>query len=253
MRKEREKIYIYGKHALMEALLNAPRAVKKVFLSPDANTEELRNLLNKNKIPFSPMKGNEAGKMVSRDATHQGVIAAVDPSEILVNFDDFILRLKPDENTILVLLDELTDPQNVGAIIRSAAAFGASGILLPSKNQAPITGAVVKTSAGMVFNIPIVEIGNVNRSVDLLKEKGFKTYGLEMNGEKNISGEKFGAPSLFIVGNEGRGIREKTFERCDVKLRIPMSPKCESLNASVSAAVVLFYWSLGHPDALKRK
>ena len=78
------------------------------------------------------------------------MIAAVDPAEILVDFDDFVSNLKPDENTILVLLDELTDPQNVGAIIRSAAAFGASGIPLPGENQAPITGAVVKASAGMV-------------------------------------------------------------------------------------------------------
>ena len=84
-----------------------------------------------------------------------------------------------------------------------------------------------------------MELGNVNRAVDILKEKGFRVYGLDMNGEKKISDEKFGAPSLFIVGNEGRGIREKTFERCDVQLRIPMNPKCESLNASVSAAVVL--------------
>ena len=103
----------------------------------------------------------------------------------------------------------------------------------------------------MVFRMPIVEVGNVNRAIDILKEKDFRVYGLEMNGNKKISNEKFGAPSLFIVGNEGKGIREKTFERCDVKLSIPMNPKCESLNASVSAAVLLFYWSLEHPKALK--
>ncbi len=251
MKPEREKIYVYGKHALIEALQNAPQTVKKAFLSPEADSGEIRALLNKNKIPFSPMKGNEAGRMVSKDASHQGVIAVVDPSEILLSFNDFIYGLKPDENTILVLLDELTDPQNVGAIIRSAAAFGVSGVLLPSKNQAHITGAVVKASAGMVFRIPIAEVGNVNQAVDALKEKGFRVYGLEMEGNKNVSDEKFGAPSLFIVGNEGKGIREKTFERCDVKLQIPMSSKCESLNASVSAAIVLFYWSLEHPKALK--
>jgi 23S rRNA (guanosine2251-2'-O)-methyltransferase len=155
------------------------------------------------------------------------------------------------DSTMLVLLDELTDPHNVGAIIRSAAAFGAAGVLLPSHNQAPITGAVVKASAGMAFRIPVVTIGNVNQTVDALKKELFRVYGLVMNGSMNIAEAKFDGPTLFIVGNEGAGIRQKTFERCDVRLRIPMDERCESLNASVSAAVVLYAWSIKHPDALK--
>jgi 23S rRNA (guanosine2251-2'-O)-methyltransferase len=146
-----------------------------------------------------------------------------------------------------VLLDELTDPHNVGAIIRSAAAFGAAGVLIPSHNQAPITGTVVKTSAGMAFRIPLIAIGNVNQAVDALVKEGFRTYGLVMDGSRNVAEEKFDAPSLFIVGNEGAGIRQKTLERCDVKLRIPMNERAESLNASVSAAVVLYQWSVKHP------
>jgi 23S rRNA (guanosine2251-2'-O)-methyltransferase len=245
-----EKIYIYGKHALTEALMHAPHTVRKVFLSPEVNDPELRTLLKNVNLTPGVLKAREMDHMVGRDTSHQGVIAVTDPGSLLLEFKQFLAELRPTENTMLVLLDELTDPHNVGAIIRSAAAFGAAGVLMPVHNQAPITGTVVKTSAGMAFRVPLVSIGNVNQAVDALKKEGFRTYGLVMNGSQSIVDEKFDAPSLFIVGNEGAGIRQKTFERCDVSLRIPMNARTESLNASVSAAVVLYQWSVRHHSAL---
>ena len=247
-----EKIYMYGRHALEEALAKAPHTVRKVFLSPEAAERDLSDNLSKRGIAFSIMKSNDAAHLVGKDASHQGVIAIIAPGSLVQDFNTFKKNLKPTEETILVLLDELTDPQNVGAIIRSAAAFGASGVLIPEHRQAPVTGAVVKVSAGMVFSVPLVSIGNVNYAIQDLREMGFKTYGLVMEGNMNIADEPFEAPTLFIVGNEGRGIREKTLELCDVKLRIPMDPKCESLNASVSAAIVLYAWSVKHSGILKK-
>ncbi len=188
---------------------------------------------------------------MGQETPHQGVIAIANLDRLMVDFDDFIDKIEISTDTMLVLLDELTDPQNVGAIIRSAAAFGVSGVLMPSHNQAPLTGSVVKASAGMVFRIPIVSIGNVNRTIELLKERDFRAYALAMQGPKTVSEETYEMPSLFVVGNEGKGIRQKTFEHCDMTLRIPMHPRCESLNASVSAAVALYAWSAQHPDALK--
>jgi 23S rRNA (guanosine2251-2'-O)-methyltransferase len=246
----REKIYIYGKHALMEALAHAPQTVRKVFLSPEVNDAELRALLKKLNLTPGVLKAKEMDHMVGRETAHQGVIAVTDPESLLLDFKQFLAELRPTENTMLVLLDELTDPHNVGAIIRSAAAFGAAGVLLPVHNQAPITGTVVKTSAGMAFRVPLVSIGNVNQAVDALKKEGFRTYGLVMDGSQNIAEEKFDAPTLFIIGNEGDGIRQKTMERCDVGLRIPMNARAESLNASVSAAVVLYQWSIRHTTVL---
>lgn len=246
-----EKIYIYGKHALMEALAHAPQAIKKVFLAPDAMADKtMHGLITAQNIPVAGLKGGDAPRMVGGDTAHQGVIAIADPSAILEEFNDFLGRIRPSDKTALVLLDELTDPQNVGAIIRSAAAFGASAVLLPSRNQAPITGAVVKVSAGMVFRVPIVAIGNVNQAVLQLKEEGFRIYALEMEGARDLSKEKFDAPAVFVVGNEGRGIRQKTSEHSDVALRIPMNARAESLNASISTAVVLYAWSAAHPEAL---
>lgn len=246
----REKIYIYGRHALAEALAFAPQTVRKVFLSPEVDDAELRALLKKNNIAPGVLKTRELDHMVGRETAHQGVIAVTDPASLLLDFKQFVADLHPTERTMLVLLDELTDPHNVGAIIRSAAAFGAAGVLIPEHNQAPITGTVVKTSAGMAFRVPLIAIGNVNQAVDALARSGFRTYGLAMDGAQTISDERFDAPALFIVGNEGAGIRQKTMERCDVSLRIPMHARTESLNASVSAAVVLYQWSVCHPDGL---
>lgn len=237
----------------MEALQHAPQTVRKVFLSPEVNDPELRILLKQRNLTPGVLKTRELDHLVGRETAHQGVIAVTDPGSLMLDFKQFMADLRPTEHTMLVLLDELTDPHNVGAIIRSAAAFGAAGVLIPEHNQAPITGTVVKTSAGMAFRIPLVSIGNVNQAVDALKKAGFVTYGLVMNGTQNIVDEKFDAPALFIVGNEGEGIRQKTLERCDVSLRIPMNARAESLNASVSAAVVLYQWSVRHDAALGGK
>ncbi|MCX6702571.1 MAG: 23S rRNA (guanosine(2251)-2'-O)-methyltransferase RlmB [Candidatus Wolfebacteria bacterium] len=254
MRREHEKTYIYGKHALTEALLNAPHIVKKVFLSPEMDDRELRDLLKKKAIPAVFMRGSkEAEKMVGRETSHQGVIAIADTQSLVIDFRDFIEKLEPTKNTLLVILDELNDPHNVGAIIRSATAFGASGVLIPPHNQAPITGTVVKTSAGMVFRVPIVAIGNVNYAITALKEKGFKAYALLMDGQKNVAKEIFDAPTILVIGNEAKGVREKTIELCDVKLRIPMDTRCESLNASVSAAVVAYEWYSQHQKTPRHK
>lgn len=252
MRREREKVYIYGKHALAEALSYAPRVLRKVFLSTEmAGDKDLRGLLKKHQIPVEIMEKRAAGRMVGQDISHQGVIAIADTTALVMDFKDFVAGLEPTEDTLLVIMDELNDPHNVGAIIRSAAAFGAAGVLMPTHNQAPITGSVVKSSAGMAFRVPLVSIGNVNYAIETLKDLGFKSYALAMDGSKSITKTVFDTPSVFIVGNEAAGIRRQTLENCDEIVRIPMNPRCESLNASVSAAVVLYAWCTQHMNALK--
>lgn len=246
MKRKSEKVYIYGKHALMEALAHAPHVVKKAYVATDFKAPELHAVLSQRSIPTARIQSKEAKAMVGSDTSHQGVIGVIDTGALMRPLDTFLDELEPKADTALVLLDELQDPHNVGAIIRSAAAFGAAGVLLPQHNQAPVTGAVVKASAGMAFRVPLISIGNVNNSIELLKKRGFWVYGLAMDGEQELRKETFDAPSLFIVGNEGEGIRAKTLEHCDVRLHIPMHPRTESLNASVSAAVVLYQWSMQH-------
>ncbi len=238
-----EKIYLYGKHALSEALLARPEVVQKVFLSKEMESDsELGGLLKKHNIAVSSMKG-EVKKDVGSDAVHQGVIAVINPEKLYSTMEQALEEASKKQNPCIVLLDELHDPHNVGAIVRSAVAFGASAILMPKHNQSPITGVVIKTSVGMVFRIPIVLIGNVNQTIRDLKEKGYWSYGLVMNGSTKLSEAKFDSPTLIIVGNESVGIREKTLELCDIPLSIPMDQRCESLNAATATSVVLYEYS----------
>lgn len=243
-----EKLYLYGKHALTEALLARPQAIQKVFLSTEMMEDsELAISLKKHSISTSAMKG-DIKKDVGSDAVHQGVIAVIS-SDLLYSDLDYALEYAAKKtNPCIVLLDELHDPHNVGAIIRSAVAFGASAILMPKHNQAPITGVVIKTSVGMVFRIPVVLIGNVNQTIRDLKTQGYWSYGLVMGGATTLQKAVFDTPTLFIVGNESTGIREKTLELCDVPLSIPMSPECESLNAATATSVVLYEWSRSRSD-----
>jgi len=250
--KRQEKIYIYGKHALIEALRNTPRVVRKVFLARDMRDTELRVLLKKLNIPTAELVTGKGKELVGRDAVHQGVIAIMDPSSLLMSLDEFFATLPPSGSakTAVAVLAEVQDPHNVGAIIRSAAAFGFSGVFIPEHNQAPVTGTVVKSSAGMAFRIPLISIGNVNHTLQVLKKKGFWIYGLAARGKTMLGTETFDTPSAFVVGNEGTGIREKTLEACDVTLSIPMHARAESLNAASSAAIVFYEWSRKHPEAL---
>ncbi len=247
------KIFIYGKHALMEALESVPKAVKKVYLAPQVDDAKLRELIKNSGVALDVLKGGKVSgdfNDIASSTAHQGVIAQISLSDLVQPFDKFVQDLKVTPGTALILLDELQDPHNVGAVIRSAAAFGVAGVLIPEHNQAPVTGAVVKVSAGMAFRIPLVQIGNINHTIRELKDKGFWVYGLAGEGATPVNNEKFDAPALFILGNESVGIRLKTRELCDKLISIPMSPRCESLNAAASAAVALYAWSTQHPEAL---
>ena len=247
---KQEKIYVYGKHALLEALRNSPQTLKKVFLASQ-DDKELMGLLKKNNIPVGTLgEGGSAGDVKS-DAKHQGIIGLLSLEKLVLPYEKFIGSLHISTDTSLVLMDELEDPQNVGAIIRSAAAMGVSGVLIPEHNQAQVSGAVVKVSAGMAFRIPLVQIGNINNVIRDLKERGFWIYGLDGNAKHSLNEEQFEMPTVFVLGNESKGIREKTRDLCDIMMNIPMHPQCESMNVAASTAIALYAWSTKHPNALK--
>lgn len=244
------KTHIYGKHAVTEALREKPTCLETVFLAPDVNDAELLSLIGEKGIRTEPLKAESVTQKVGREAKHQGVIARMDPSKLLLDIGNWTLDISPD--TCLVLLDGLEDPQNVGAVIRSAAAFGASAVLLPEKRQSPVTGAVVKASAGMVFRVPLVSVPDTGEALEMLKSKGLAAYGLMMDGTTALQDEAFAAPSVIVLGNESRGLSPETSRLCDTHLRIPIHPRCESLNAAVSAGIVLAAWSAKHTGALEK-
>jgi 23S rRNA (guanosine2251-2'-O)-methyltransferase len=241
----REALYIYGIHPVEEALMHAPKAVTQVFLGPQHDNTPLASLIARRKIPVTTLTLDRIPRELV-DAVHQGVVATIDRSQLMHEYREWIGNTEITPGTSVVILGEVQDPHNVGAIIRSAVAFGVAAILLPEHNQAPLTGVVIKASAGMAFRIPLISIGNVNQTINDLKRRGFWVYGLASGAPNTISEEKFDTPAAFIVGNEGRGLREKTEEHCDILLAIPMDPRCESLNASISTAIVLHRWYSQH-------
>lgn len=237
-------LYIYGVHPTSEALRARPECVIKVLMN-SGDYPEFETLAKKNDIRIGDFVFKELKKHIGEHAVHQNVVAVIDADKLTTSLPEFLETLDVNTNPALALLGEIQDPQNVGAIIRSAAAFGISGVLIPKDRQAQVTGSVIKASAGMAFRVPLVAIGNVNQTVRELKSRDFWIYGLAGEGEKRLSDESFDAPTVFVVGNEGKGVREKTGEHCDALLSIPMNPRAESLNAAASATVAFYEWSRG--------
>ncbi len=243
--------FIYSKNALREAIFNNPNAVEKIFLMPQFADGELMNEIKKNNVPYLTLPAGKVPNGVDLASIRGGIFGLLSSEGLVKSYKAFSENLVAGDHTALILLDEIQDPHNVGAIIRSAAAFGISGILIPEHNQARVTDTVIKVSAGMAFRVPLVAIGNVNTTVRDLKEKGFWIYGLDETATHSTASEKFDAPAVFVMGNEANGIRQKTRELCDVLLAIPMNKRCESLNVAASTAVVLYSWGLQHPEALE--
>jgi 23S rRNA (guanosine2251-2'-O)-methyltransferase len=243
--------YIYGKHAAFEALTHRPDIVREVHAAETFANSALLQLIDAASVPIQLLNEKNPPRGISSNAPHQGVVLGITPDKLLVPYKSFVNHLEFQPHTALLVLGEVQDPHNVGAVIRSAAAFGLAGVLIPPHNQAPVTGTVVKVSAGMAFRIPLVSISNVNATLLDLKSRGAWVYGLDGNGTTTTHSESFERPSVFVLGNEGSGLRAKTREACDDTLPIPIHPRCESLNAAAATAVALAHWSARHNDALQ--
>jgi 23S rRNA (guanosine2251-2'-O)-methyltransferase len=234
--------FIYGKNPVEELLLTNPEQVEKVYLKKGSKRQGFSSILSlssKNRIPVADVPGKKLFELVG-NVNDQGVVAAVSRVSYL-EFEDWLKSVKPDADTAILLLDEIEDPHNFGAILRTAAAAGITAVVVPKHRQAPVNAAVFKTSAGTAGRIPIVRAVNLNQAILSLKENKFWIAGLDMEGEA-VWNHTFDVPMAFVVGNEGRGMRKKTGEHCDFMLTIPMLNNVESLNASVSAALVCYEW-----------
>jgi len=237
--------YLFGKNPLKEACISAKRTgvmpIEQLFLTKAAEADSsIMSLVQSNKLEYEVVTSSEIESHVGKGAVHQGVLALLNDKALYTSLDQVLTTVSTKERPLFVILDELQDPHNVGAIIRSAVAFGADAVLLPEYNQTHITGTVIKSSAGASFSVPIVKINNINTILLKLKEKGYWAYALTGDGETSLLSVKFDTPTIIVVGNEGEGIAKKTREHCDFRLSIPISPTCESLNASNAVAVTLY-------------
>lgn len=243
---DEQRIYIYGKHAVRDALAKRPDVLKAVYVREEMLSSEERGILSTRHIPVYPLNPVKLPRGVSPDAVHQGYVAEISVRSLVQSYDDFIQTCEVTNDTAFAVLGEVQDPHNVGAVIRSAAAFGIQAILIPEHRQAQISGTVIKVSVGAVFSIPIVQIANTNRTLIDLKKRGFWVYGLEGDGSQSLPDEQFEKPTVFVLGNEAGGIRAKTLEHCDVQLSIPLTSMVESLNASVAAGIAFYAWGRKH-------
>ncbi len=248
---DKELIYIFGKHAVYEALIHRPEVIREIYIESGFSDDKILSRLAGVKASPRILNPKRLPGGLRNDAVHQGVIAGIKVADLIVPYKDFIANYTVHQDSALLVLGEVQDPHNVGAVIRSAAAMGFAGVLIPPHNQAPVNGTVVKVSAGMAFRIPLIDIRNVNATVRDLKDRGFWIYGLAgEDGARDVTKEQFSKPTVFVLGNEGSGLREKTREVCDDLIAIPMHPRCESLNAAASAAIVMYAWSAQHQNAL---
>jgi 23S rRNA (guanosine2251-2'-O)-methyltransferase len=176
-------------------------------------------------------------KITTAETNHQGIVCKLEDFEYL-DFNQFLENKKTDKQ--LVILDQITDPHNLGAIIRTAEAAGFDALLLPKGHSAKINATVFKTSAGAAFNLPIVLVDDLKLAFDLLKKYKFKIFGLAGDAEKNYTEIETDKNNAIVIGSEGQGLRKIVRNNCSDLVKIPMNGKSESLNASVSAAVVMY-------------
>lgn len=212
--------------------------------------KKLRALIQKSGIETDRLDPRKVTSQVEGNAPHQGIVALIGTAELEVSFDAFIETFQAKPDSLLVFMGEIQDPHNVGAIIRSAVAFGATAILMPVKKQAPITPAAIRASAGMVFRLPLVKVDNIEEALAKIKAKGVRIYGMAGESKQSINDEPFRAPTLLVLGNEGAGIPGNIRKLCDMVLSIPMDSRAESLNVAASAAVALYAWSVKHGKSL---
>ena len=244
------RIYIYGKHAVLEALRYAPHALTKVYLDPKGADPALKKALQSANLPTAALSEGLARSDMQSGTAHQGVVGQLSVPQLMRPYEKWVDSLAVTPDTNVVLLAGVQDPHNVGAIIRSAAGFGAAAVLMPEAGQAPVTGAVAKASAGMAFRIPLVHVSDLLHTVSDLKKRGFVICGLAGEGKHHLNAEPFDKPAVFILGNEGTGLPPHVRSLCDRLLTIQTHSRTESLNVAAAAAVALFAWSSKHPGAL---
>jgi 23S rRNA (guanosine2251-2'-O)-methyltransferase len=229
------EIIIWGIHPVLEILRNAPRQIKALSIQSGSGQKlrEVLELADKAGLKINPVpKINIPGEA---GANHQGVIAVIKENH-LIDLEG-LLREEP---TLLVALDSISDPHNLGAIIRSAAAAGASGVLIPKDRAAQITGTVVKVAAGALAYLKICQVTNLVDSLARLKDAGFWIFGAAGEGAQTIYETDFSGPTCLVIGSEGKGIRPLVRKQCDFLVKIPMKKTINSLNASVAAGIMLF-------------
>jgi 23S rRNA (guanosine2251-2'-O)-methyltransferase len=236
-----QAVHVYGRHTFTQVVKNVPEAVQAVFVGANLEDSSLRDAYSLG-VPVHEFAPDRPPADITENDVHQGIVVRLDPDKVMVDFRDFLQSVDTTTDPAIAICGELQDPHNVGAIIRSCTAFGLSAVLIPERRQAGLTPTVARASAGTAFQTTLVKIGNVNTTIEKLKNHDFWVYGLAGEADESVAAQEFPHPTAFVVGGEKQGIREKTREHCDKLVGIPIADQVESLNASVAAAVAFYQW-----------
>lgn len=232
--------WLYGRHPVEAALANPERTIRTVMGTAEA-LADLRTLLDaRNDVPVvTPVDRSRLDAMLPSGAVHQGVALKADPLPA-VTVDDVVRRCADLTDAVIVALDQVTDPHNVGAILRSAAAFGAAAVITQDRHAPDETAALAKAASGALERVPLVRVANLKQALDRLKESGWWTAGLAADAPKTLAGAQLSGRIVLVLGSEGTGMRRLTREACDHLVRLPMTGAVESLNVSNAAAAALY-------------
>jgi 23S rRNA (guanosine2251-2'-O)-methyltransferase len=223
---------LWGRHAVTAALSNPQRRAVKLWATRDAAARlEVPPSLA---VTFADVA--DLGRLVPQDAPHQGLVLEVEPLEDV--FLDELLTAEGDRP--ILVLDQVTDPHNVGAILRSAAAFDARGIVTQDRHSPPESGALARAASGALETVPWVRVVNLARALDEMAEAGFWRIGLAGEAERTLAETLGSAKIALVLGAEGEGLRHNTAQHCDELARLPISGRVESLNVSNAAAIALY-------------
>jgi 23S rRNA (guanosine2251-2'-O)-methyltransferase len=232
---------IAGRKPVIEAL-NAGTPVEKIYILRGTHGEPIdtiKRLARQKNILCSEADKHVIEKF-SRDTNSQGVVAIVGTKEYIDVDDILSIATTKNEKAFILLFDEIEDPHNLGALIRTAVCLGAHGGIIPKHNAAPVNETVAKTSAGASAHFPIAKVTNIAATIEELKEKGIWIVGTDADAQRSFTDVDYSMPVALVIGNEGKGIRRLVKEKCDFLVKIPMTGSFDSLNASVAGALIMY-------------
>lgn len=246
-RKAAEENLIVGRNPVREALESRPEQIEKVMLqrgSGGRSLDAVRRAATAAGVPFQFVPAQRLDRLAP-GLNHQGVVALAAPVAYQ-DIDAMLSAIAPDLDTVkqkkplLLVLDQIEDPFNFGAILRTAKAAGVAGVVVPKQKMAPLNAAAIKASAGMATRLPLARASNLADVLYRLKERGYWVAGAAADGETTAWEMDWDRPLVLVMGSEGRGLRPRIAESCDYRVSIPMPGQAESLNVSVAAGILLF-------------
>ena len=232
---------VEGRHPVLEAL-KAGREINKILVaegSTGSNLMEILSLASKRSLMVQNVPKTRLDQ-IAPGRNHQGVIAYIAAKEY-AELDDIMAAAKNSPRPgLIIVLDEVEDPHNLGSILRSAEAVGAHGIVIPKRRAVPLTSTVAKASAGAIEHVPVARVANISQTIETLKKEGFWVVGTEVQTDKMYHQVDMSGPTVIVIGNEGKGLGEVVKKRCDYLVRLPMVGQVQSLNAGVAAGILMY-------------